>query len=381
MRNLIVALGLLGLSACGGGEPSSKGVKVAVAESSDGLINVYNWSDYVAPDTIANFEQASGKRVNYQTYSGNAVLDQKLREKSGNYDVVFPSARPYAQGQLEQGLLLKLDRSKLPNWQHLDAETLKALSAMDPGNEHLVPYLWGTTGLGLNVAQVSKALGSSAGMDSWNLLFNPVMAEKLSSCGIGILDDDQEGHSAALIALGRSPNGQSDADLQAVREAFAGIRPYIRKFGNSSALIDDLASGSLCVVLSYSGDIGQAQAKARETLGEKAPEIRYVIPREGALRWMDVIAIPADAPHAELAHSFINYLLEPKVIAEISNHVAYANANRAATAWISKDISSNEGIYPPSQVVAKLVDPAAHSAEQIKHRADNWNAIVYDLMR
>ena len=379
VRSAVLASGLLVLAACGNSS-SSHGAADSAHAAGQGGLNVYNWSDYVAPDTVANFQAASGIHVNYEVYSSNTVLDQKLTDKVGDYDVVFPSARPYAQNQIAHGLLAKLDKSKLPNLKNLDPETLQALQSVDPGNAYLVPYLWGTTGLGVNVTQVKAALGEGADLDSWTLLFDPEKARKLSACGIGVLDDDLEGHGAALIAKGRSPNDQTDADMSVVRDAYAAIRPHIRKFGHSNELIDDLASGALCLVLTYSGDVSQAIAKAEEANPDGHDEIRYVIPREGALRWMDVVAIPANAPHADAAHAFINYLLEPKVIADITNVVAYANANAAATALIDKSISSDPGIYPPPHVAAKLSDSEATTAEQVEKRKTNWHRIVYALM-
>ncbi len=382
LKKILLIAAALSLAACDDKAPEKAAAGKPAASTAGQVLNVYNWPDYVAPDTISNFEKQYDVVVRYDVFSGNDVLEQKLRDKAVAYDVVFPSARPYAADQIKQGLLRTLDKSALGNWKNLSADALQGLSALDAGNAHLVPYMWGTTGLGINVDKVGGILGHGADLATWGTLFNPVNAARLSDCGIGVVDDDEEGHTAALIWLGRDANDLSASNLGAVQDAFAKIRPYIRKFGNATELIDDLASGKLCMILSYSGDVAQAQSRAEELAqGGEAPEIRYLIPREGALRWMDVVAIPKDSTNPKLAHQFINYLLEPEVMSGITNHVAYANANTASTPLIDKEISGDPGIYPPAAVAARLVDSADFSEEQRRQRKDSWNKIVYSLMR
>ncbi|KGO99296.1 polyamine ABC transporter substrate-binding protein [Novilysobacter defluvii] len=359
------------LAACGGGSGDSAG--------GDGgqVVNVYNWSDYVAEDTIDGFEQSTGIDVNYDVYSENETLEAKLTAGGAGYDVVFPSARPFAQRQIATGLYMPLDKTKLPNLQHLDPDIMEGLADIDPGNRYVVPYMWGTTGLGVNVAQVRAALGPDAPLDSWDLLFDPANAERLASCGITVLDDDQEAFGAALIWLGRDPNAGSPDEIEAVRQAYAAIRPYIRTFNNAEYK-DALANGDACLVMGYSGDIGQARdvaAEAAENTGNPAPDIRYVIPKEGAIRWMDVIAIPADARNPDAAHAFINYLMEPEVIAGITDYVAYANANTAADALIDPEIAADEGVYPPEEVRARLVDPVSLPDDVQRQRVRAWTQI------
>lgn len=359
------------LAACGGGSGDSAG--------GDGgqVVNVYNWSDYVAEDTIDGFEQSTGIDVNYDVYSENETLEAKLTAGGAGYDVVFPSARPFAQRQIATGLYMPLDKTKLPNLQHLDPDIMEGLADIDPGNRYVVPYMWGTTGLGVNVAQVRAALGPDAPLDSWDLLFDPANAEKLASCGITVLDDDQEAFGAALIWLGRDPNAGSPDEIEAVRQAYAAIRPYIRTFNNAEYK-DALANGDACLVMGYSGDIGQARdvaAEAAENTGNPAPDIRYVIPKEGAIRWMDVIAIPADARNPDAAHAFINYLMEPEVIAGITDYVAYANANTAADALIDPEIAADEGVYPPEEVRARLVDTVSLPDDVQRQRVRAWTQI------
>ncbi|HEY4529143.1 MAG TPA: polyamine ABC transporter substrate-binding protein [Luteimonas sp.] len=363
------------LAACGGSQPEPGSSGAGGAE--DKVLNVYNWSDYVAEDTIANFEEATGIRVNYDVYAENETLETKLTAGSSGYDVVFPSARPFAQRQIAAGLFAELDRSKLPNLQHLDPSIMQGLTDIDPGNAHVVPYMWGTTGLGVNVEKVTAALGPDAPLDSWALLFDPANAEKLASCGIHVLDDDQEAFGAALIWLGRDPNAGSADEIEAVRQVYAAIRPHIRTFNNAEYK-DALANGDACLVMGYSGDIGQARdvaAEAAEATGGTAPDIRYVIPKEGAIRWMDVVAIPKDARHPQNAHAFLDYLMQPEVIAAVTDHVAYANANLAATSLVDPGIAADTGVYPPDEVRARLVDPTSLPEDVQRQRVRAWTSI------
>lgn len=364
------------LAACGGGQPGSEGAATP-AGAEEKILNVYNWSDYVAPDTIANFEKATGIKVNYDVYAENETLETKLTAGGSGYDVVFPSARPFAQRQIKAGLYAQLDTSKLPNLQHLDPAIMEGLTDIDPGNAHVVPYMWGTTGLGINVDKVTAALGADAPLDSWGLLFDPANAAKLASCGIHVLDDDQETFGAALIWLGRDPNAGSADEIEAVRQVYAAIRPHIRTFNNAEYK-DALANGDACLVMGYSGDIGQARdvaAEAAEATGRTAPDIRYVIPKEGAIRWNDVVAIPKDARHPGNAHAFMDYLMTPEVIAAITDHVAYANANTAATALVDPEIAADPGVYPPEDVRARLVDPVSLPDDVQRQRVRAWTAI------
>ncbi len=366
------------LAACGGKSDSSADSAAGKpAGPEEKVLNVYNWSDYVAADTVKDFEAATGIKVNYDVYSENETLETKLSAGSSGYDVVFPSARPFAQRQVKAGLYAPLDKAKLPNWSHLDPTVLKGLEDVDPGNAHIVPYMWGTTGLGINVDKVKAALGENAPLDSWALLFDPANASKLAKCGISVLDDDQEAFGAALIYLGRDPNAGTPDEIDLVKKTYAAIRPSIRTFNNAEYK-DALANGDSCLVMGYSGDIGQARdvaAEAAKSAGKPVPDIRYVIPKEGAIRWVDVIAIPKDSKHPGNAHAFINFLMNPKVIAKVTDHVAYANANKDATALIDPEIAGDTGVYPPEAVRAKLVDPKSLPEAVQRQRVRAWTAI------
>lgn len=377
LRLAPLACAVLLLAACGGKPDATSSGQAPAGADAKKVLNVYNWSDYVADDTIANFEGLTGIHVNYDVYSENETLETKLSAGASGYDVVFPSARPFAQRQVKSGLYAELDKSKLGNWRHLDPAILQGLTDIDPDNAHLVPYMWGTTGLGVNVDKVQAALGANAPLDSWALLFDPANAAKLAKCGITVLDDDQEAFGAALLYLGRDPNAGAPDEIDAVKKVYAAIRPHVRTFNNAEYK-DALANGDACLVMGYSGDIGQARdvaVEAAHSAGREAPNLRYVIPKEGALRWTDVIAIPKDSQHTAEALAFINYLLDPKVIAKVTDHVAYANANRDATALIDPEIASDAGVYPPDNVRAKLVDPKSLPEAVQRQRVRAWTAI------
>lgn len=376
LRPSVLASCLL-LAACGGTEspapqPAATADSAAPAAAADKVVHVYNWSDYVAENTLADFEKATGIRVVYDVYDANEILEAKLMAGGSGYDVVFPSARPFAERHIKSGIYQPLDRSQLPNHGNLDPAILQGLADVDPGNQHLVPYMWGTTGLGINLAKVREVLGADAKLDSWSLLFDPANAAKLASCGISVLDDDQETFGAALIWLGRNPNDHAADEVEVVSKAYAAIRPHVRYF-NSSKYIDDLANGDLCLSMGYSGDIFIARDRAAEA--ENGVEISYIIPNEGALRWVDTMAVPKDAPHPANALAFINYLMTPQVIADVTGYVSYANANLAAAALIDPEIAEDPGVYPPAEVRAKLVDPKSLPDDQQRARVRAWTAI------
>jgi putrescine transport system substrate-binding protein len=367
-------LGLLAaailLAACGKApEPAQE----ATGKSGDaGLVYVYNWSDYIAEDTLANFEAATGIKVVYDVYDSNEMLEAKLMTGGSGYDVVFPSARPFAQRHVQAQVYAPLDKAQLPNLGNLDPALLAGLEDVDPGNTHTLPYMWGTTGLGINVQKVRAALGDDVELDSWALLFDPANAAKLAACGISVLDDEQEAFAAALIFRGRDANAITGDETQVVSDTFAAIRPHIRYF-HSSKYIDDLANGDICLAMGYSGDIFLAADRAAES--ENGVEIQFILPREGAVRWFDLVAIPADAPNKANAHAFIDYLMDPQVAAGITNYVAYASPNTAASEFIDEEIASDPAIYPSAQVLATLVDPITHAPEVTRERVRAWTTI------
>lgn len=339
----LFALALLALGLGLGGCSSSK---------DEPVVQVYNWSDYIADSVLERFQTETGIRVVYDVYDSNEILEAKLLAGRSGYDVIFPTAIPFAQRHIQAGLYLPLDFELLPNHTHLDPILLSRLNSVDPGNRYALPYMWGTTGIGYNVDQVRAILGQDAELDTWALLFDPDMASQLAGCGIAILDDEGETLAAALMYLGLDPNTHDPADLEQAVELFMGIRPYIRYF-HSSRYIDDLANGDVCIAHGYSGDVLQARDRAEEA-GRDA-NIGFSIPREGAVLWFDLMAIPADAPNPENAHAFVNFLLEPEQIAAITNEVAYANPNLGATPFVDAAIRDDPGIYPDAELRERLV--------------------------
>jgi putrescine transport system substrate-binding protein len=331
-------------------------------------LNVYNWSDYIAPDTIPKFEAESGIKVTYDVYDGNEVLEAKLLSGRSGYDIVVPSASPFMARQIAANVYRMLDKAKLPNWRNLDPHILELAAAADPGNNHGVAYLWSDTGIGYNETQLRAALSNNAPVDSLALIFDPAIAETLAGCGISLLDTPQEVFPATLAYLGLDPKSRSLGDLDKAFAALEKIRPYIRKF-HSSQYINDLANGDLCVALGYSGDVVQARNRAREAGNEVS--IAFRVPREGAMMSVDMLGIPADAPHPENALRFIDYVLRPEIIAEITNAVSYPNPNVPATALVKPEIRDDPAVYPPEDVRRRLyVDvPAPQDYERARTRA------------
>lgn len=335
-------------------------------------VNLYNWNDYFAEDTLKKFEAATGIKPVLDLYDSNEVLEAKLLAGHSGYDLVFPTARPFGARHIKAGIYQAPDRSKLTGWSNLDPQLLGTLTDIDPDNKYLIPYMWGTTGLGVNPAKIAELLGDDAPTDSWALVFNPEVSGKLKGCGISLMDDSTEVFAAALAYLGRDPNSVNKKDLEAAQDLIEKARPNIRYF-NSSQYISDLANGDLCVAHAYSGDALQAGDRATEA--NNGVEVSYVIPREGAVLWVDVMAIPADAPHPEQALAFIDFMLQPQNIADASNYVYYANPNRAATPLLDEELRNHPGIYPSDTVREKLIVLKERSDKEIRNINRMWTRI------
>lgn len=316
-------------------------------------LNFYNWSDYIAEDTIPTFEKNTGIKVTNDVFDSNEVLEAKMLAGNAGYDIVVPSSTFMAR-QIQAGVFQPLDKSKIPNYKGLDKGLMKTLAKLDPDNKHGIPYLWGTTGIGYNVKLVEKFLGKKAPVDSWDLVFKPENLAKLKECGVSFLDSADEIYPLALNYVGADPASQNAADYKESSKAaqlLKSIRPYITQF-HSSQYINNLANGDVCVAIGWSGDILQAMDRADEA--ENGVEVAYTIPVEGTSVWFDMLTIPKDAKNADNAYKFINYLLEPKVMAGISNYVWYPNAVPASKALLDEEISSNPSIYPTAEVQDKL---------------------------
>ena len=318
------------------------------------VLNIYNWSDYIADDTIKNFERETGIKVNYDNYDNNEILHAKLVAGKTGYDIVVPSAH-FAKLQIEGGLLQKLDRSQLKNWGNLDPAILAQMAKVDPGNQYLVDWLWGYVTVGINVAKVKSALGDlPMPANPWSLLFDPKYAARLKGCGVSLLDSASEVLPVAMLYVGKPGYSRNAADYNAAADMLKKIRPYVTRF-SSSGYIDELASGALCAVMGYSGDINIARARALKA--KNGVDVEALVPPSGATLFFDSMAIPADAPHPKNAHLFIDYILRPEVAASLTNKVFYANPNKASLPFIDKAVAANKTIFLSAQELASMTAP------------------------
>jgi putrescine transport system substrate-binding protein len=369
-RAAILALGcILALSACGGRKSGSEaGSESAGSEAGTGkVLNLFIWSDYLAPNTLADFEKQTGIKVHVAYYDANETLETKLLAGSSGFDVVVPSAS-YFERQIKAGVYLKLDKSKLPNLKNLDPQLMSRVARHDPDNAHGIIYMWGSNGIGYN-AKMVRALMPDAPLDSWKLVLDPAVASQVAKCGISVLDSPAEVLRGVYSYLGKDPNSQSADDLALAEATLTKIRPYIRNI-NSSEYIEALANGDLCIAVGYNGDVMQARDRAREA--NKGIDVDYVVPKEGSILWFDMMAIPADAPNPQSAYAFMNYILTPQVSADISNFKRYANANLAAQPLVKPDVKDDPRIYPPAQQREKLAVQLADSAEQTRAITRVW---------
>src|SRR6202167_2296481 len=368
-RTAFLILGcVLVLSACGD-RKSASGAGSAADKGADGgkVLNLYILSDYLAANTLPDFEKQTGIKVHVAYYDSNETLETKLLAGSSGYDVVVPTAS-YFERQIKAGVYLTLDKSKLPNLKNMDPQLMARVALHDPDNAHGVIYMWGTNGIGYNQKMVT-ALLPDAPLDSWRLVFDPAVAAKIAKCGISVLDSPAEMMRAVLNYLGKDPNSQKPEDVQAAEATLLKIRPYIRNI-NSSEYIEALANGDLCVAVGYNGDVLQARDRAREA--GKGIEIKYAVPKEGSILWFDMLAIPKDAPNPDNAYAFINYILTPRVIADISNFKRYADADAQAQSLLDPAVRDDPGIYPPKEVTAKLAVQLADSADQTRAITRVW---------
>jgi putrescine transport system substrate-binding protein len=322
------------------------------------VLNIYNWSDYIAEDTIKNFEKETGIKVKYDNYDNNEILHTKLVAGRSGYDIVVPGSH-FAKTQIEGGLLQKLDKSKLTNWSNLDKGLLEQLAKLDPGNEHLVTWMWGYVTVGINVNKVKAALGDMPMPENaWSLLFDPQYVSKLKSCGVSVLDSASEVIPAALMYAGKPAYSRDKADYAAAATVLKAIRPYVTRF-SSSGYIEEMASGATCLVMGFSGDINIARSRAAEAKGKTPVVIEALVPKAGATLFFDTMAIPKDAKNVENAHLFINYILRPEVHASLTNKVFYANPNAASLKFVKKDVAENKSIFLDAAATKTMVPPDA----------------------
>jgi len=369
MKKIVFCALCLGvvLGGCGGGAKSPAAQGAGGGEPQEKVLNVYNWSDYIDPTVLGEFTKKTGIKVNYDVFDSNPVLETKMLTGHTNYDIVVPSA-PFLQRQISAGVFQKLDKSKLPNLKNLDPEMMKRIAVYDPDNEHSVPYMWVTSGPGYNVAKIKERL-PDAPVDSLRMIYDPKVVAKFQDCGVSMLDEASEVVGSVLIYLGKNPRSNSPEDLQAAENTLMAIRPFLR-YIHSSRYIDDLANGETCLALGWSGDIKQARDRAREA--GKGIEIDYRIPKEGTIMNFDMLAVPADAPHPQNAFEFINFLLEPEVAAKNSDLVKYANVNTASTPLLKEAVRNDPNIYPPADILAKLVPEPPRTSEYNRLLTRMW---------
>lgn len=319
------------------------------AAAQERVVNVYNWSDYIDSSIIDDFTKDTGIKVVYDVYDSNEILETKLLAGGSGYDVVVPTSSFLAR-QIEAGVYQKLDKSKLPNLSNMWDMVSERTVVFDPGNEYSINYMWGTIGIGYNVAKIKEVLGTDE-IDSWKTVFDPEQAAKLKDCGINFLDSPTDMIPVTLAYLGLNPDSHEPDDIAKAEEALLKVRPFVRKF-HSSEFINGLANGDICIAVGWSGDVFQARDRAEEA--DNGVELNYVIPKEGTQMWFDQMAIPADAPHPEEAHAFLNYMMKPEVIAKSSNYVYYANGNKASQEFLDEGVHDDPAVYPPDDVMAKL---------------------------
>lgn len=332
---------------CGGSDSKVGTSPGPPAESK--VLNLYIWSDYMAPDTISEFEKSTGIKVHVSYFDNNETLESRMLTGHSGFDVVVPTASLFLR-QIKSGAYLPLDKSRLSHLANLDKELMAKAALTDPGNSYGLVYTWGTFGIGYNEAKVAAALPHTA-LDSWRVIFDREFAAKLSTCGIDIIDDPAGVTRLVLEYLGRNPQAPSSQDIADVEAALMRVRPFIRNI-DTAGDIETLANGDVCVLLAYNGDVVQARRRAREA--DNGQKIDYVIPQEGSLLWLDMLAIPKDAPDTANAYRFLDYLLEPRVIAQISNAIGFANANTAAAPFIDPAVLADVAVYPTREQRQRL---------------------------
>ncbi|WP_412506291.1 polyamine ABC transporter substrate-binding protein [Roseovarius sp. SYSU LYC5161] len=334
-------------------------------------VRVYNWSDYIDEDLLTKFEEETGLDLIYDVFDSNELLETKMLAGGSGYDVVVPSGT-FLQRQISAGAFQKLDKSKLPNLEHMWDVIQERTATYDPGHEYSINYMWGTTGIGVNVDEVKEALGDDAPMGSLDLLFDPENMEKLADCGVHFLDAPVEMIPAALAWLGENPDSHDPDIIAKAEPVLAAVRPHVQKF-HSSEYINALANGDICVAFGWSGDVLQARWRAEEA--DNGVNIAYNAPSEGALMWFDMMAIPADAPNPEGAHKFLNFIMDPDNIAAASNYVYYANGNKDSQELLVEDVIGDPAVYPDEDTLENLYTTRPYPAKVQRVVTRMWTKI------
>jgi putrescine transport system substrate-binding protein len=351
------------LAACG--HPGSDSPQHAAA-AEEPVVNVYNWYDYIEPAVLRKFEARYHVQVHYNVFDSNNTLEAKMLAGHSGYDVVFPSGA-YLESLNAAGVFRPLDKSRLPNLKNLDSRIMERLAAHDPGNVHAVDYTWGITGMAYNVAAIQARL-PQAPLDSWSLMFDPKMAARLADCGIGLYESPNVIVPSVLAWLREPPNSEDPGELEQAQRALLAVRPYIRKI-SSGSLVDDLATGELCLIIASNGDALQARERTR--IAANGIRIGFSIPKEGAVMWFDAAAIPTDAPHPDNAHRLIDFLMDPAIAAENSNAIHFPNGNAIAQSMLEPELT-NAAIFPSGERAEHLIPERAKSEGYVRLRTRMW---------
>lgn len=372
LRTRQVAAAMLCASAlvmigCGNPNSKARNDQAAANKEATQVVNLYIWADYIAPSATASFEKLTGIKVRISNFDSPETLESRMLTGNSGFDVVVPTAA-FVQRQIRSGAYLPLDKTKLPNIVNLDPAITAQLAHNDPGNAYSVVYTWGTVGIGYNEKFVAQAL-PKVPLNSWRLIFDPALAARLAACGINIMDDPVAVVQVVLKYLGKNPNAPGPQDLADVETVLGKVRPYIRNI-DTSGDIEAMANGDVCIALAYNGDVVQARKRAMEA--KRGIKVDFVIPDEGSLLWFDLLAIPRDAPHISNAYRFINYLMNPQVMADISNFIGFANANSAATALLDPSVATDDAIYPVAEQQRRLFVPWEPSPEQARAITRIW---------
>jgi putrescine transport system substrate-binding protein len=365
-RRLAVAaagVALLALAGCGGGDKPSN--------AKSDTLKIYNWSDYIDPEILADFTKETGIKVVYDTFDSNEVLETKVLTGGTGYDIVVPSNHNLPR-YITAKAVQPLDFGKLPNRKNLWPDLMARMDPFDPGAKYNIPYMWGTMGIGFNKAEIAKRL-PGVKIDSWDVVLDPKNLAKLKDCGVYFLDAPEDMYAVTLHYLGKDPNSRNPADYAAATDLLLKLRPYVTKF-HSSEYINALANGDACVVVGYSGDILQAADRAEEA--KNGVEVGYAIPKEGSQVWFDVFTIPVDAPNPDAAYKFLDYMMRPEVIAKASNFTNYANANQAATPLVDAEIRDDETVYPTPEVFQRLFVTTTKDQDLLRVVNRDWTRVL-----
>jgi len=347
------------------------GALAAAAVAQERVVNVYNWSDYIDESILEDFTKETGIKVVYDVFDSNEILETKLLAGGSGYDIVVPTSNFLAR-QIQAGVYQKLDKSKLPNLSNMWDVVTERMAAFDPDNAYSINWMWGTVGLGYNKRKVAEALGVEK-IDSWDAFFDPEKVAKLAECGVYALDSPTDMIPITLNWLGLDPASTSPEDLAKAEEALLKVRPFIRKF-HSSEYINALANGDICLAVGWSGDVFQARDRAAEA--DQGVVVDYSIPSEGTEMWFDQMAIPADAPHVEEAHEFLNFIMQPEQAAKATNYVYFPNGNKASQEFVDKEILEDPAVYPDEATLAKLFTVGPYEPRDQRNITRIWTKIV-----